>query len=146
VGALAATAAACSGLDVADQRRLRLAGHVHDLGNVSLPQRVWTKDERLNRPELEAVHLHTYHAERILSSARALQPMGALAGMHHERLDGSGYHRGVAEQPKHRRRDCLLSRRSTSRFSRSEAGARHMRQAPSQKFWPIMYRTALSVT
>jgi HD-GYP domain-containing protein (c-di-GMP phosphodiesterase class II) len=96
VGAFAAKAAACAGLDATDQQLLRLAGHVHDLGNVSLPQRVWTKHGRLNHPELEAVRLHPYHAERILSSARSLRPMGALAGLHHERIDGSGYHRGAA--------------------------------------------------
>ncbi len=95
VGALAEAAGGCQGLKARDLQLLRLGGHVHDLGSVSVPQRVWTKDGRLNRPELEAVRLHTYHTERILSSSRSLQPLGALAGFHHERLDGSGYHRGA---------------------------------------------------
>ena len=95
VGALAAAAGTCVGLHARDQQLLRLGGHVHDLGSVSVPQRVWMKDGGLNRPELEAVRLHTYHTERILSSSRSLQPLGALAGFHHERLDGSGYHRGA---------------------------------------------------
>src|SRR2546426_44017 len=36
---------------------------------------------------------HSYHSERILSRSRALAPLAPLAGMHHERLDGSGYQR-----------------------------------------------------
>lgn len=101
VGSLAAAAGASLGLDAHDRQLVRLAGHVHDLGSVSVPQRVFTKSGRLNRPELEAVRLHTYHTERILSAARSLQPLGVLAGLHHERLDGSGYHRGAsaASQP-----------------------------------------------
>jgi DNA-binding NarL/FixJ family response regulator len=39
--------------------------------------------------------MHPYHSERILATSRALEPMAAIAGMHHERLDGSGYHRGA---------------------------------------------------
>ena len=40
------------------------------------------------------MRLHPYLSERILSHAAALAPLAALAGAHHERLDGSGYHRG----------------------------------------------------
>ena len=101
VGDMAGAAATCLGLETGDRELVRLAGYVHDLGSVSVPQRVFTKDGRLNRPELEAVRLHTYHTERILSAARSLQPLGAVAGLHHERLDGTGYHRGAgaASQP-----------------------------------------------
>jgi HD-GYP domain-containing protein (c-di-GMP phosphodiesterase class II) len=96
VGVLAEAAATCLGLQPAEFLLLRLGGYVHDLGSVSVPQRVWTKAGRLTRPELEAVRLHTYQTERILSSSRSLQPLGVLAGFHHERVDGSGYHRGAA--------------------------------------------------
>ena len=96
VGALAAHAGECLGLAAPELSLIRQAGQVHDLGAVSVPQRVWTKVGPLNRPELEAVRLHTYHTERILSATRSLQPAGRLAGLHHERLDGSGYHRGAS--------------------------------------------------
>ena len=95
VGKLAEAAGASLGLDTKDLEPLRHSGYVHDLGNVSVPQRVWMKDGPLNRPEQEAVRLHPYHTERILSASRSLRPHGALAGAHHERQDGSGYHRGV---------------------------------------------------
>src|SRR5260370_1744605 len=83
------------GLNTRDVSVLRLGGHVHDLGGVSVPQRVWSKAGNLDRPGRDAIRLHPYHTERILSASRALQPIGAQAGLHHERLDGSGYHRGV---------------------------------------------------
>jgi DNA-binding CsgD family transcriptional regulator len=45
--------------------------------------------------------LHAYYSERILAGSAALQPLARWAGMHHERLDGTGYHRGggAADQP-----------------------------------------------
>ena len=95
VSQLAEAAGAGLGVNATDRQSLRQGGHVHDLGNVSVPQRVWMKHGPLNRPEHEAVRLHAYHTERILSASRSLRPLGALAGVHHERLDGSGYHRGV---------------------------------------------------
>jgi response regulator RpfG family c-di-GMP phosphodiesterase/DNA-binding CsgD family transcriptional regulator len=96
VSQLAEAAGARLGLNAKDLESLRQSGYVHDLGNVSVPQRVWMKDGPLNRPEKEAVRLHAYHTERILSASRSLQPLGAVAGVHHERLDGSGYHRGIS--------------------------------------------------
>jgi HD-GYP domain-containing protein (c-di-GMP phosphodiesterase class II) len=96
VSQLAEVAGSTMGLPAKDLQLLRQSAHVHDLGNVSVPQRVWMKDGPLNRPEQEAVRLHAYQTERILSASRSLQPIGAVAGLHHERLDGSGYHRGAA--------------------------------------------------
>jgi HD-GYP domain-containing protein (c-di-GMP phosphodiesterase class II) len=39
--------------------------------------------------------MHVYHSERILTGSGALQSLARVAGMHHERLDGTGYHRGA---------------------------------------------------
>ncbi|HEX6238509.1 MAG TPA: HD domain-containing phosphohydrolase [Acidimicrobiales bacterium] len=47
----------------------------------------------LTTGEWEQVKLHSYHSERIMSSTPALAPIAQIVGMHHERLDGSGYHR-----------------------------------------------------
>jgi HD-GYP domain-containing protein (c-di-GMP phosphodiesterase class II) len=56
---------------------------------------VWDRPGPLREAELEQVRLHAYHTERVLRRAGALAAAGALAGLHHERLDGSGYHRGA---------------------------------------------------
>jgi response regulator RpfG family c-di-GMP phosphodiesterase len=92
---LAAGAGAAVGLDEAGVNDLRRAAQVHDLGNVSVPNRIWTKAGPLNRAEWERVRLHPYQSQRVLMVAEPLRVSGELAGMHHERLDGSGYHRGL---------------------------------------------------
>jgi HD-GYP domain-containing protein (c-di-GMP phosphodiesterase class II) len=75
---------------------LVLAGHLHDLGRAAVPNGIWDKPKALGAAEWERVRLHPYYTERILARTGALAPLAALAGAHHERLDGSGYHRGLA--------------------------------------------------
>jgi DNA-binding CsgD family transcriptional regulator len=66
---------------------------LHDLGRVGISAGVWTKAGPLTEREWEQVRLHPYYTERILARSPALAPIGALAALHCERLDGSGYHR-----------------------------------------------------
>ena len=95
VAELAGAAAAHAGLPDAQGRRVRLAGLVHDLGRVGVSARVWGKEGPLSRAEWEQVRLHPYTTERVLDRAESLRDVAAVAAGHHERLDGSGYHRGV---------------------------------------------------
>jgi len=67
---------------------------MHDLGRASVSNGIWDKPDRLTTAEWERVRLHPYYTERVLEKAPALRPLARLAGGHHERLDGSGYHRG----------------------------------------------------
>ena len=80
-------------LGKAEVTALRRAGWLHDLGRLSVPDGIWGKRGRLTPNEWERVRLHPYHTERILARSGALAPLAALAGMHHERQDGSGYYR-----------------------------------------------------
>jgi len=75
-------------------RDLRRAGAVHDIGRVAISSGVWRKPRRLSPDEWEQVRLHGYHGERALSRSPFLSSLLAVAFTHHERLDGSGYHRG----------------------------------------------------
>jgi HD-GYP domain-containing protein (c-di-GMP phosphodiesterase class II) len=93
VAALAEAAGRELGLPAEDVICLRRAGLFHDLGRLSVPDGVWEKPGPLTAGEWERVRLHPYHSERILCASPALAPLAPLAGMHHERLDGSGYHR-----------------------------------------------------
>src|ERR1700680_721098 len=88
-------AALNAGLGADDAAVVRRASQVHDLGMVSVPNRVRLKDGPLNPAEWERVRLHPYHTQRILSLAAPLRASASVAGAHHERLDGSGYHRGL---------------------------------------------------
>ncbi|HEY8853813.1 MAG TPA: HD domain-containing phosphohydrolase [Candidatus Dormibacteraeota bacterium] len=95
VARLVEGAASELGLGEAEITTLRRAAHVHDLGNVSIPDLVWTKRGPLNPSERARVQLHAYHTQRILTVSPALRASGETAGVHHERIDGSGYHRGL---------------------------------------------------
>jgi HD-GYP domain-containing protein (c-di-GMP phosphodiesterase class II) len=102
VAALAEAAGRVCNLSEAETTALRRAGWLHDLGRAAVPTMVWEKQGPLTTPEWELVRLHPYHTERILSRSSTLAPLAQLAGMHHERIDGSGYHRGAlaAAQPR----------------------------------------------
>jgi len=96
VAELAAAAARRCGIDAVATTTLRRAGLVHDLGRVAIWARIWQKPGPLNADEWEQVRLHPYHTERVLSRSPFLSALCPVAGAHHERLDGSGYHRGAS--------------------------------------------------
>lgn len=50
----------------------------------------------LTRDEREHVRLHAYHTERVFDGVPSLRPIAAVAALHHERGDGSGYHRALS--------------------------------------------------
>ena len=98
VAALAADAARRGGLPEADAVTLYRAGLVHDVGQVAVPAALFVKAGPLSEAEGERMRLHTYYAERVLARPAVLARLAAIAGRHHERLDGSGYHRGARGQ------------------------------------------------
>ena len=93
VAELAEAAARGAGLSDEDTAGLRRAALLHDIGRAAVPNGVWERPGALTAGDWERVRLHAYHSERILSRCGPLAPLAQLAGMHHERLDGSGYHR-----------------------------------------------------
>jgi HD-GYP domain-containing protein (c-di-GMP phosphodiesterase class II) len=96
VAELAGQAGHAYGLSDPAARQLRLAGLVHDLGRLGVPNTIWDKPGPLSHAETERVRLHPYYTERMLASSPALAPLAAIAVQHHERMDGSGYPRGLA--------------------------------------------------
>ncbi len=74
---------------------LRRSAMVHDVGRVAVDPKIWEKSAPLSSDEEERVRLHPYHTERVLSRSPFLGALADVACSHHERLDGSGYHRGV---------------------------------------------------
>jgi HD-GYP domain-containing protein (c-di-GMP phosphodiesterase class II) len=95
VADLAEAAAWRLGLPANDVAFLRRAALAHDLGRISVPNAIWEKPGPLGVGERERVRLHAYFTERAFAHCPALAELGRLAGSHHERLDGSGYHRGT---------------------------------------------------
>lgn len=93
VGDLAATAAQLMGRSEPEIAKIRRAGYVHDVGRAGVPARIWDNPGSLSADEWERVRLHPYHTERVLAPSSFLAPLAEVASAHHERLDGSGYHR-----------------------------------------------------
>lgn len=79
----------------ADARQVRRAGLLHDLGRLGIPNTIWDKPGALTPGEWERVRLSPYLTERMITASSTLRPLGAIAGRQHERLDGSGYPRGL---------------------------------------------------
>jgi HD-GYP domain-containing protein (c-di-GMP phosphodiesterase class II) len=95
VAALAAEAGRVLALPQEDVDLLRRSGLVHDLGRLGVSNAIWDKKERLGTGEWERIRLYPYLTERILSQSEPLARLGSVAVQHRERLDGSGYPRGL---------------------------------------------------
>ncbi len=95
VADLAYAAAGVVGFNNEARQTLRQAALVHDLGRTAIDPRTWQKPSPLSADEWEKVRLHPYHTSRVLAHASSLQGLAELACCHHEKLDASGYHRGV---------------------------------------------------
>lgn len=95
VSTLAEKSGRLGGLDDARVVGLRRAGLVHDLGRVAIENGIWDRRGPLTTSQWERVRLHPYYTERILARCSSLTSLVGPASSHHERLDGSGYHRGL---------------------------------------------------
>ncbi len=82
-------------LSAAGRRRLSRAALLHDIGKLGVPNTVLDKKGRLTNEEFAAIRKHPAYSERILSRVEPFRELAALAGGHHERMDGRGYYRAV---------------------------------------------------
>jgi len=97
VSRLVVAAAEAAGLPPADAVTVGRAALVHDVGQVGIPSGVWDRPGPLTTEQWERVRLHPYLSERVLGRCASTAPFATLAGQHHERADGSGYHRGLSD-------------------------------------------------
>ncbi len=93
VGDLAVAAGRLLPLGGEDVANLQVAGYLHDLGRIGVASRIWDKAGPLTATERSQVELHPWHTEQVLRRLPALAAVAEIAVQHHERLDGSGYHR-----------------------------------------------------
>jgi hypothetical protein len=92
VANLARIVAAEAGLDETQQNRVEMAGLVHDIGLLGMPDSILEKDERIMTPaEFEAYSQHPVIASLSLSSVKGLADIGEIVLNHHENLDGTGF-------------------------------------------------------
>ena len=95
VADLVAAAAERSEMSAEEVVTLRRAGLVLGFGRLGVSNAIWDKRGPLGPGEWERVKMHPYLTERMLGQSISLAPLGAIAGQFRERLDGSGYPRGV---------------------------------------------------
>lgn len=96
VAELAGEAARAMGLPGPDVTATRGAGLMHDIGLHGVPVTILDKAGRLSATEWERIRLSSYYTERVLARPQALAKLGAIAASARERMDGSGYHRGLS--------------------------------------------------
>lgn len=84
------------GIPDARRRWLRRAAMLHDVGKLGVSNTILDKPGRLDADEWEAVKKHAAYTEQILSRISAFSELARIAGAHHEKLDGTGYPRGLA--------------------------------------------------
>jgi HD-GYP domain-containing protein (c-di-GMP phosphodiesterase class II) len=96
VAELASVAGELLQLPASDVQTLRRAGLVHDFGRLGISNAIWDKRGPLGAGEWERVRMQPYITERMLRQSPALAPLGAIAVQHRERLNGSGYPRGIS--------------------------------------------------
>jgi HD-GYP domain-containing protein (c-di-GMP phosphodiesterase class II)/DNA-binding CsgD family transcriptional regulator len=92
---LAADAARVLGLGEEAVTTVRRAALVHDFGTTVVPNSIWDKPGPLTRTEFDRVELHPMLTEQMLRRSPALAVLNPVASAHHEKGDGSGYHRRV---------------------------------------------------
>ncbi|MBL6751855.1 MAG: PAS domain S-box protein [Nevskia sp.] len=76
-------------------RGLRLAAGIHDIGKIGVPAEILNKPGQLSEIELSLVKTHAQAGYEILKKVRFPWPIAEIILQHHERLDGSGYPRGL---------------------------------------------------
>jgi HD-GYP domain-containing protein (c-di-GMP phosphodiesterase class II) len=86
------------GFDAAAKRDLVRAGLLHDIGKLGVSNRILDKPGRLTDGEFARIREHPKLTYDILSRVTPFHGIVETAANHHERLDGSGYHRGLTAE------------------------------------------------
>ena len=91
VARLAALLGEIAGLDAETCARLRIAGLLHDLGKLCVPDEVLEKPAPLDRGEFATIERHSFETYQILRRIEPFREIASWAGAHHEGLSGRGY-------------------------------------------------------
>ncbi|SFX47942.1 HD-GYP domain-containing protein [Marinospirillum alkaliphilum] len=96
VGVLLSILAKSMGFDIGTIRKLAVGGMLHDVGKVQVPDEVLHKPGKLEAEEWEEMKRHVMYGEAYLEQIAVDSTVRAICAQHHERLDSSGYPRGLA--------------------------------------------------
>lgn len=104
---------------------IRIASLIHDIGKISVPTEILSKPGRLNGVEFELIKNHPGYAFQLLKTIDFSWPVAEIVYQHHERLDGSGYPRGLTDK------DILLEAKILGVADVVEAMASHRPYRPA---------------
>lgn len=79
------------GLTETEIQLMEIAGNLHDLGKLGIPNSVLEKRGKLTRQEFSVIKSHTYFTYSVLNTIGGLEQIAEWSAFHHEKLDGSGY-------------------------------------------------------
>ena len=91
VAAVARELSSMSGFSERECKMMEIAGFLHDLGKMAIPNEILEKKGALNTMEFNLIRKHTYYTYVILNKIRGLENVAVWAANHHERPDGNGY-------------------------------------------------------
>jgi PAS domain S-box-containing protein/putative nucleotidyltransferase with HDIG domain len=95
VAELAYAIATSMGLPDGQREAVRMAAMIHDIGKINIPAEILTKPTQLTEPEFDIVKIHPKIAYDVLKKIVFPRPIAEIVLQHHERLNGSGYPRGL---------------------------------------------------
>jgi len=75
---------------------IHMAGIIHDLGKIGIPNEILTKNSRLTKSEFNIIKCHSRIGYRILKTIEFPWPIAQIVFQHHERINGSGYPQGLS--------------------------------------------------
>ena len=85
----------CFNLSNQDIGKLELAGLLHDIGMIGIPEEILNKTEALTEDDFEAIKQHVLYGVKILEDIKQLKDVVEIIKCHHERFDGTGYPYGI---------------------------------------------------
>lgn len=125
VATLACAIARKMGLDDAQVKTLRYASLMHDIGKIRIPAAIMSRPGRLLPVEREMIHIHPQVGYQLLKHIPFPWPIAEIVYQHHEKLDGSGYPRGLSGE------DILLEARILAVADLTEAESSHRPYRPT---------------
>jgi PAS domain S-box-containing protein len=125
VADLAGSIAAEMGMDEEQVHFIRIAGRIHDIGKISVPAEILSKPGKLSEAEFNLIKAHPQTGYDIFSGIEIPWPVADVIYQHHERIDGSGYPRGL------KGKDILLEARILAVADVVEAMASHRPYRPA---------------
>lgn len=91
VAAVASFLARAKGYSDTETKIMRVAGLLHDLGKLTVPNHILEKPGKLTPREFMVIKQHAYYTHRILTQIDGFELIAEWAAFHHETLDGNGY-------------------------------------------------------